>query len=633
MIKRNIQLTLGVVIFAIGSLVFSGFVYLFARQHLLTDIDQRLDRAAFSAAQILDEKIHRPDAMAIGYDEDFRIALALTDLTKNAGLEYLYSVVRRGDEILFISSSATDEELAANDYQAVFLTKYAEASPALYRAFDSQQSVYSEYEDRWGEFRSIFLPLIAGDGSTYVVGADVSLKEVGATAVTSAVVALITYLFLGAIGFPLIYLHMQAVRRETSARLEKMYRSPLTGLPNRAQLLDDLNYRECASVTLINIDKFRVVCTMYGPAISDELLRQFALRLSHYKSVFSGYKAYHLGADEFAVVVPGRQDDSQLRARFWVLFNHAVEKPYHIAGHEIRVYARAGSARNAMDAFTLADMALREARDFNKTSVVYSDHDDFPESYRRDFEATQAFEKALDADLVVPFFQPIVSAATRKIIKYECLARVVDDKGKVASLPTDFLPLAYRARLYQRFSRRILEKALKVVKAQRKTISINISVSDIDNEEDQQYILAMISNSGLGRYLEFEILENQNIEDLEPIRQFIRRAKALGAKVGLDDMGKDYSNIDRLLKLPVDFVKIDGSIVHHLANDNEAQEMTKTIVDFAEKRHLKTVAEYCCDEAVASMATKLGVTYLQGFHLGKPQPHLIEETGEHPVVA
>ena len=620
--NRQKQLAVGIAAYLIGALIFIAITYFNTHQHLISDIDTRLQLAAYATKSLLGDDLHsaalNPNSMSA--TEDYATSLQLTEFARNIGIDYVYSMIERDGEIYFVTSTATDEELANDSYQPAFFMEYPEASPVVYEVFATGTSQYSEYSDRWGEFRSIFVPFTAPDGSTYVIGADLSLREVSAIAWRSALFALFACIGLGLIGLPVVILYAKSIQREAKNEIEQSYRCSLTGLPNRNCLLNDLAKADYANVSVINIDKFREIATLYGPAVGDDVLKQFSLRLSRIdSSALDNYKSYRLHGDEFATLVTGKQNRELLREQLTKLYNHLIKHPYQAGEQRVKLRIRMGAASSDDDAFVMADMALREARKTNRSIVVYENKLHLPEAYRESFEKTQRFRQALEEKRFTPYFQPIASTTTGEFEKFECLARMIDSSGAVIDFPNDFLPIAYRSRLYHQFTQLMLEKIFAIVEQHEHTVSINLSVSDIYHEPTVQYIYQRLANHQLASLVEFELMENENISSLGKIIRFIQKVKAFGSRVGLDDLGKDYSNIDRLIALPVDFVKIDGNIVSHLATDKEAQDIARMIVSFSYRRNIKTVAEFCSDGRTSDMARRLGVDYLQGYHIGTPQ--------------
>ncbi|MBF0335366.1 MAG: EAL domain-containing protein, partial [Alphaproteobacteria bacterium] len=113
---------------------------------------------------------------------------------------------------------------------------------------------------------------------------------------------------------------------------------------------------------------------------------------------------------------------------------------------------------------------------------------------------------------------------------------------------------------------------------------------------------------------------------------FIHHIKALGCLVAIDDFGTGYSNFTHLMRLDADYLKIDGSIIRNVVEDRNAQILVRTLVDFANRLNMETIAEFVSSPEILATVTRLGVDYSQGFHLGKPEPSLPAVTGAEPAL-
>jgi len=152
--------------------------------------------------------------------------------------------------------------------------------------------------------------------------------------------------------------------------------------------------------------------------------------------------------------------------------------------------------------------------------------------------------------------------------------------------------------------------------------SVNLSVEDILNSDVARYIKKTIEEYNVTHKIIFEILESEGIENYEEISDFIKEMKALGCRIAIDDFGSGYSNFEHLLKLNIDYIKIDGSLIKNLETDTNAQVIVETIVNFAKKLNILTVAEFVHNEAVSIKVKELQVDRTQGFFLAEPQEQL-----------
>ena len=155
-------------------------------------------------------------------------------------------------------------------------------------------------------------------------------------------------------------------------------------------------------------------------------------------------------------------------------------------------------------------------------------------------------------------------------------------------------------------------------------ISINLSSLDIEKEETREKLYSLFEEykDDVSRIV-FELLEDEEVKDFAVIKKFIKRVKKLGVKIAIDDFGAGYSNFERLLDFEPDILKIDGSLVKNIANDSYSRNVVETIVSFAKKQNIITIAEFVENEEIFNILYDLGVDYSQGYYFGEPKNIII----------
>ncbi len=205
-----------------------------------------------------------------------------------------------------------------------------------------------------------------------------------------------------------------------------------------------------------------------------------------------------------------------------------------------------------------------------------------------------------------------------KPTKYESLVRILED-GKII-LPITFIDVAKKHRLYQKLTQTVIENTLKVIEKYKVPCSINISVDDITSKATLEFIYKKLDSFAHNNLITIELLETEDFKDYEDVLGFCKRIRSYGAKIALDDFGSGYSNFSHALNLPIDYIKIDSSIISNIDRDKNSQVMVETIVDLARKMKVETIAEFVSSAEILETVTALGVDYAQGFHIGKPEP-------------
>jgi EAL domain-containing protein (putative c-di-GMP-specific phosphodiesterase class I) len=153
-------------------------------------------------------------------------------------------------------------------------------------------------------------------------------------------------------------------------------------------------------------------------------------------------------------------------------------------------------------------------------------------------------------------------------------------------------------------------------------ISVNVDLDDLDNADMMKLITHhLYEHRTLANRLTFEILEDHEVKDHGKVMFYLQQLKAFGSKIALDDFGSGYASYSYLIKLNIDILKIDGSIIKELKYRPEhAKTVIRSIRELAESFHYELVAEFVSDEEIYTIIKDLGIPYVQGYYLGEPKP-------------
>jgi EAL domain-containing protein (putative c-di-GMP-specific phosphodiesterase class I) len=186
--------------------------------------------------------------------------------------------------------------------------------------------------------------------------------------------------------------------------------------------------------------------------------------------------------------------------------------------------------------------------------------------------------------------------------------------------PIQFIPNAEQIRLYHAVSRAIIQHTVNAMRGNGLQFSVNLAISDIADAHFRAYLFGILQERDIANRLTFEILETQSSNDEDDLMAFVQAVTHLGANIAIDDFGSGYANFERIARLRASFLKIDGSLIKNIDTDPTTRLVVETIVAFARKLGIETVAEYVHSEAVYQIVKELGIDYAQGFLLGKPHP-------------
>jgi EAL domain-containing protein (putative c-di-GMP-specific phosphodiesterase class I) len=234
---------------------------------------------------------------------------------------------------------------------------------------------------------------------------------------------------------------------------------------------------------------------------------------------------------------------------------------------------------------------------------------------------TKILKDAIAEDRIVVFKQPIVCNRKKPsdtIKKYECLIRIKEKDGSFIS-PYLFLDIAKKIKLYPKLTRAMIQKSFEYFKDKNCDFSINLTLDDILNETTVRFIKYKLDSSNIAHHVIFEIVETEGIDNFEEVSLFIKSMKEYGCKIAIDDFGTGYSNFNYLMKLNVDFIKIDGSFIKNIDTDIPSQVLTELIVLFAKKQNIKTIAEFVHSPDILGKVKSLDIDFSQGYFLGEPQ--------------
>ncbi|MFN7613415.1 MAG: EAL domain-containing protein, partial [Alphaproteobacteria bacterium] len=213
----------------------------------------------------------------------------------------------------------------------------------------------------------------------------------------------------------------------------------------------------------------------------------------------------------------------------------------------------------------------------------------------------------------------IIYSKTGKVGYYEALLRFFSEDGKISSAGT-LIPIAERMGMIGVIDRLTLEMALKELRFDP-DVKLALNISNLTTQDPVWYAHlkeAIEETPAIAPRLIVELTETAIHRDLKHAAMFCAEIQALGPMVALDDFGAGYTSFRQLKALSVDMVKIDGSFIKDLTDNDDSRFFVKTLLDFTQGFGLKSVAEFVENGEVAKMLMELGVDYLQGFYFGRP---------------
>jgi len=401
--------------------------------------------------------------------------------------------------------------------------------------------------------------------------------------------------------------------------LEINLKDSTTSLPNRIAFRKAYEQHKTSQsfLFIINIVNFKDINHSFGIALGDKMIHEIALKLQNVVGDIAQQKLYRLYGDEFAFFYNGDKKSSNALA-------HSIktnfEKNTIQLDEDIDIQIDiAISYSNTQPKFQTVLIAMQDIRQStDKTILLYEKDLNFEKESKQNLEVLKLLKEAREKNLFIPFYQPIIDNKTQKIAKYETLIRIKKD-GEIIS-PFYFLDLSKKYKYYYHITRAVIEKSFEVFKDRDESFSINLSSMDISNDAVLKYLFDIIQNNKeTASRMIVELVESENIDFDKKLLAFREKLKTYNIKLAIDDFGSGYSNLVNILQLQPDFIKIDGSLVKELQHDPKSYSLVETILVFAKKNNIQTIAEFVSTKETFEIVQKLGIDFSQGYYFAPPQ--------------
>lgn len=423
----------------------------------------------------------------------------------------------------------------------------------------------------------------------------------------------------------------------------------LTGLRNRRSLDDKLqaalnNCNETDYYYLfIDLDRFKLVNDTSGHLAGDELLKMVSRIIQ--KCLRHSDTAGRVGGDEFGILLESCSEEAAMNIanRIRTEVNDLVfcwNEDQHRIGATIGALKLEAEIENIETLQLLADSACLEAKSEGRNRVKLSTAANSAVIEKRENSRwLQRLQSALTEDSFVLCVQEIIPASLteRNRKAYEVLIRLRSPDRKQLIAPGAFLPFAERYNLCVDIDIWVTRQIISKACAQRAngenldSFWINLSGQSISDSRFADFVVDALAEASLPfGTINFEITETEVIRDMSTAVGLIQKLKQFGSQFALDDFGSGLASFGYLKKLPVDVIKIDGMFIREINEGNLDKVFTKSIIDVAHAIGIKTVAEFVENKTVLDAVTELGVDYLQGFGIHRPEEIVLKDTSEEP---
>ena len=383
------------------------------------------------------------------------------------------------------------------------------------------------------------------------------------------------------------------------------------------------------AMAYLDLDRFKLINDLYGHSAGDEVLQQVTARMT--SLVSQNIHIGRVGGDEF-VIIFSHTPIATATLICQDIANKVSQEPYIVGDKVFHLECSMGLIEvddnfEFKDAMSIADRACRNAKNGKHLGlVVYQRHDQAFKQHETDLELTSILSSPTATDNMYLEMQPIMSLTQpRQSLNFEVLLRMRDCTGNL--IPTDrLIKAAESIGRMGVIDRWVLNTTLAWMDSHQpqlvntQFVCVNLSGASLNDESFLQFVYDKLqSNLHMAGQLCLEITETVALHDVENTRRFIHAVRSFGAKVALDDFGSGYTSFSYLKELKTDILKIDGNFIVNMNQHPANVAIVETIVNLAKNMGMKVVAEWAEDCATVQTLTEIGVDYVQGYAIARPQ--------------
>lgn len=430
------------------------------------------------------------------------------------------------------------------------------------------------------------------------------------------------------------------LKEKNKELLHLTYHDVLTGRHNRRAFEKRLEHamqtarleQQHHVLCYIDLDQFKVVNDTCGHVAGDEMLKQVASILE--SETRASDMLARLGGDEFGVLFEGCDMEKATEIAEAMRLNVKKyrfvwqKQPFDIS-ISIGLVSITSANADIAEAMKNADAACYVAKDSGRNRVqIYQEHDKDLAQRHGEMQWVSRIKQALEEDRFELHGQ-LIRPTSDKTLRTHCevLIRLRDEDGKLVP-PMAFIPAAERYNLMPSIDLWVIRNAIEILAGQRAqgkakhlTMAINLSGLSLGNNEILDCIKTLIEEKNIDpESLCFEITETAAITNLAAAMEFMRNLRALGCSFALDDFGSGLSSFGYLGNLAVDYIKIDGHFVVNMLNDPLNRSFVSAINEIGHVMGVATIAEFVESAALIEELGKIGIDYVQGYGVHKPEP-------------
>jgi len=497
------------------------------------------------------------------------------------------------------------------------------------RVYETQQPLIVNQKKLDGLWISYLVPFVIDKKTKAVIAIDFS-KELPQN-IYNAIAPLnniFWYIFIAisVLIFILVYQTLLSIKNKKESITD-----PLTQTYNRnymRELLKKINI-DNYQIMMCDIDYFKYINDNYGHKAGDEVLVKTAQIIS--TEIRSDDILIRFGGEEFLLFIKRDNTTKNLAYHIAQRIRKKIESSTFLyEDKEIKITLSIGITcqpehfKSISEAIKHADKMLYIAKREGRNKVVSTKSHHIKTSQTNTKKSINEVKAALEEKRIICFFQAIYNVKDKNIVKYEALVRLKELDGTITP-PAAFLESIMYTNIYNDLTKIVLESVFEHIKEYKVIISTNLNFSDIlDNTIYQLILTELRTHKDLAPWLVIELLEYEILEETsEIVQERLSEIKAFGVQIAIDDFGSGYSNYTIFKTLPIDILKLDGSLIKDLDHSKTSRTIVDSIVLLAKEMQIKTVAEFVHSKEVLYEVEKLKIDEAQGFYLAKPSADIL----------
>jgi len=425
-------------------------------------------------------------------------------------------------------------------------------------------------------------------------------------------------------------------RQRKEDQIEHMaFHDGLTGLPNRLLFEDRLTNALAQAerrhaplcILFVDLDRFKVINDSLGHPTGDEVLKVVGKRLA--EGLRDGDSLARRGGDEFLVLLPDTPPEGAASVAQKLI--DSVRAPMRCGGHDLTISASCGIAvypENGLDTETLlksADIAMYRAKEGGRDAYRLF-NPDMNAAAKRRLTVETKLRRSIATREIGPHYQPILNAATGRIVAAEALLRW-SPAATGTMPPKEFIPVAEQSGLIVSLGAFVLREALihasdwPMSHGNAMRVSINIAARQVQDPACVELILQALREASFPPdRLQLELSESTQITEDAAAVDRLRALKGVGVSIAIDDFGVGYSSLSRLRHLPFDTLKIDGTFIKDVTTDPGSGAVAGAVISLGQNLGLEVIAEGVETPAQVKHLLSRGCTLMQGYLFAAAMP-------------